>query len=242
MPLDGVILLLAFLFAVGAAIQGAVGFGFPYLLAPLAVFVLPDLIPGPILLLTLFINTEIAIRERGQVVLREVGWLTFGRIGGAVAAAAAFGALDREFFKLVIGGVLLLAVALTAIAKVAAIRRTPATMTASGIAAGIMGTLTGVGAPAMALLYQGEEPSRIRGVMSVSLLLGVVISIASLWYFGHFGARDFELAGWFLAPTLLGILGGRWLSKRIDRSRARVAILIITTIAATGLIVDALVR
>ncbi len=242
MPLDGVILLLAFLFAVGAAIQGAVGFGFPYLLAPLAVFVLPDLIPGPILLLTLFINTEIAIRERGQVVLREVGWLTFGRIGGAVAAAAAFGALDREFFKLVIGGVLLLAVALTAIAKIAAIRRTPATMTASGFAAGVMGTLTGVGAPAMALLYQGEEPSRIRGVMSVSLLLGVVISIASLWYFGHFGIRDFELAGWFLAPVLVGILGGRWLSRRIDRNRARIAILATTTIAATGLIVDALVR
>jgi hypothetical protein len=42
--------------------------------------------------------------------------------------------------------------------------------------------------------------------------------------------------------VLVGILGGRWLSRRIDRNRARIAILATTTIAATGLIVDALVR
>lgn len=238
--MDGVYLLLALLFAIGAAIQGAVGFGFPYLLAPLAVFVLPELIPGPILLLTLAINSEIAFRERGHVNLPEVGWLTFGRIGGAVGAAAIFGAFDPDLFKLVIGGVLLLAVALTAISGAAAIRRSPASMTGAGAAAGVMGTLTGVGAPAIALLYQGEEPSRIRGVMSVSLLIGVVISIFSLWLFGHFGMRDVELAGYFLVPVLIGILGGRWLSKRIDRRLARIAILTITTIASVGLIVDAL--
>jgi hypothetical protein len=242
MPIDGVLLLLAFLVVLGAAIQGAVGFGFPYLLAPLAIFVLPDMIPGPVLLLTLLINSDIAIRERGNVVLREVGWLTVGRLGGALLAGAAFGAIDPDLYKLVIGGVLLCAVALTALAKVATVRRTVTSMTISGIAAGVMGTLTGVGGPALALLYQGEEPSRIRGVLSVSLLLGVLISIASLWIFGHFGARDFELAGWFLVPTILGIAGGRWLARRIDRRRARVAILIITTIAAAGPILDALFR
>tara|TARA_R110002110_G_scaffold122805_2_gene299208 strand:- start:1555 stop:2295 length:741 start_codon:yes stop_codon:yes gene_type:complete len=236
--MDGDFLLLSALLAAGAAIQAAVGFGFPYLLAPVALFILPELIPGPILLLTLAINSEIAFRERGDVDFPAVGWITAGRVVGAVVAAAMFGAFNPDIFKLVLGSALLIAVLLTAGVGARMVRRNRGSLTGAGVAAGIMGTLTGVGAPPIALLYSGEEPSKVRSILSVSLLIGVVISLFMLWLFGHFGMAEVWLALSFLPATLIGVLGGRYLSRHINKSRARLAILVISAFAAIGLIGD----
>jgi len=57
----------------------------------------------------------------------------------------------------------------------------------AGVASGYMGTITSIGAPPMALIYQHAPGPRVRATISAFFVVGVVFSLGALATFGHFG-------------------------------------------------------
>ena len=84
--------------AAGAALQASVGIGFGVLSAPLLAILAPELVPGPVLLLSLLLAAMTTTREFRSVHVGELGLAFTGRIAGTLAAGAVIVALPLSVF------------------------------------------------------------------------------------------------------------------------------------------------
>jgi uncharacterized membrane protein YfcA len=110
---------------------------------------------------------------------------------------------------------------------------TTVSLLGSGGAAGIMGTIAGVHAPPIALLYQGQSPPRVRGAVLPSIGIGNALSIAALWAVDKFATREVWATLVLLPGVALGLLLAPSLLRWLDARRIRLAILTIS--GASGL-------
>ncbi|MFZ2101430.1 MAG: TSUP family transporter, partial [Oricola sp.] len=176
-----------------------------------------------------------ALRERPVIRWNEVGIGVIGRLAGVAAATEILSNLpDRGTFMLVFG----LMIALAVLLSVAGWRLAfslPA-MAAMSAVSGVMGTITSVGAPPLAIVYQDRPATQARPTLAAFFAIGCAISLAGLYLSGCAGWRDFGLA-LVMAPAMLaGVLFARVLRGRFDR-RYRPALLAIAGVAATILII-----
>jgi hypothetical protein len=105
----------------------------------------------------------------------------------------------------------------------------------AGTLAGVMSTITSMGGPPMALLYQHEEGGRLRGTLAAFFSLGVVLSLIGLFVVGRFGWTEVRLAGLLLPGVLLGFALSAWTAARLDKRQTRAVVL--TTSAVAGVVV-----
>ena len=99
--------------AVGALTQGALGFGFGMLAAPVLALVDDELVPGAVLVLGVTVAATVAWQERGALDWLGIKWALVGRVLGTFAAVAAVSHLDREQLAVALGVFVLAAVALS---------------------------------------------------------------------------------------------------------------------------------
>jgi uncharacterized membrane protein YfcA len=218
--------------ALGALVQGAVGFGSLLIAAPLLVLIDAKLVPGPILVSGLLLALLMAYRERRGLEVRGVGWAFAGRVPGSVVGALILAAVPPEGFDLLVGATVLLGV-LASLARVE-ITPSPAALFSAGFVAGITGTTTSVGGPPVALVYQHESGERLRGALAGFFVMGSVLSMLTLACVGRFGGREL-LAGLVLVPgTLAGYAASGPLARFVDRGYTRAAVLGVS--AAAGLV------
>ena len=206
-----------------ACVQGSVGFAYALLAAPLLALISPALVPGPVLLSSLALSTLTAWRERAQIDRRGVAMALAGRVPGAALAGLAIGWLPAERYELLFGGVVLLAVGLSFTGR--AFRTTPRALLAAGFASGLMGTLTSVGGPPMALVYQHASGPVLRATLNAYFALGCIVSIGVLALAGRFGLAELQAGAALLPPVALGFLFSSFSRDWIDRGRARAAVL-----------------
>lgn len=218
--------------ALGAFVQGVVGFGSLLIAAPLLVLIDPTLVPGPILVSGLLLALLMAYRERRGLEVRGVGWAFAGRVPGSVVGALILAAVPPAGFDLLVGGTVLLGV-LVSTARIE-IAPSPAALFGAGFVAGITGTTTSVGGPPVAFVYQHESGERLRGALAGFFVMGSVLSMVTLAFVGRFGGRDL-FAGLVLVPgTLAGYAASGPLARLVDRGYTRVAVLGVS--AAAGLV------
>lgn len=142
----------SFVMAVGACVQGSVGFGLNVIAVPILVQIDPGLVPGPALMAALVLTILIAYRERGGLEWKGLGWAFVGRVPGSVAGALAVAALSERGLALTLSGLVLLAVAMSSAGW--RLEPTPRTLFGAGAFSGVMGTVTAIGGPPMAMVYQ----------------------------------------------------------------------------------------
>ncbi|CAN5726702.1 hypothetical protein BH24ACT3_BH24ACT3_08500 [soil metagenome] len=75
--------------ALGATVQGTVGFGANLVAVPLLTLIDPGFVPGPVIVAALVLNVLVGVRERDAVELHQVGWAVAGLVPGTAAGAAA---------------------------------------------------------------------------------------------------------------------------------------------------------
>lgn len=219
--------------AIGATLQGSVGLGLAVVAAPILLLINPLWVPAPMLLAALVLVLLIAYRDRAHIIAPDVALATSGRLLGTIPAAYAMNLMPGEIYDLAFGAIVLLGV----IMSVAGwhVARTPRNVVCSGIFSGIASTMSAVGGPPMALIYQHDRGPAVRGTMSAIFILGTIISIAGLWWAGHFNQTQLAM-GLALTP---GILLGFALSRRtalwLDGHHIRPAIL--TVSAASALVI-----
>lgn len=224
--------------ALGALVQGCVGFGLALVAAPLLMLLDPRLVPGPLLLAALVLAVLMSWRERKEVVLSELTWAVAGRFAGSAIAATLIVSLPANGLALLFGILVLTGVAISATGY--SVRPTTATVLAASTLSGLMGTITSAGGPPMALLYQRSAGPQLRAMLSSYFLAGTIISIAMLWAAGRFGLWELK-AGLALTPgAVLGFLGSGPLASRADRRAVRPLVLAVAGVSAVAVIVRAI--
>ncbi|MBM2576183.1 TSUP family transporter [Jannaschia sp. Os4] len=225
--------------AVGCALQRLSGAGFGMMASPVMVLVAPEWMPATVLLLGVAVGIGSAAQGWDAVARGDLPPGMAGRtLGAGVAAVVATAVVGTEALPLVVGIVVLLGVALS----VAGLRVpiTGATLFGAGTTAGVMGTLTGIGAPPMALLYADVEARRAAATQNAFFGFGMIVSLAALAAAGLIGLRHLAFAA-SLAPLVpLTLWASRPFAARVEKGAIRPWALGLATLAATVLIVRTL--
>src|SRR5690606_14428942 len=93
-----------------------------------------------------------------------------GRLLGTPPAALLVGTASAATFDLVFGTLVLLAIGISLWHS--NLRPTPKAVFFATIAAGFMGTISGIGGPPQALVYQNASGAELRGNLSVLFMIG----------------------------------------------------------------------
>jgi uncharacterized membrane protein YfcA len=216
--------------ALGAALQGSVGFGSNLVAAPLLIMIDPTLVPGPLIAANLALNAAMIRREPLAGAWGEARWPIIGQVPGTLAGAAVLVAVSTRGLTVFLAVLTLVAVGLSAARLV--VRRTPATLTLAGVLSGFMGTISGIGGPPVALLYQHAEGPQIRALISRYFLVSSLCSVTVLAAFGRFDLGTLGRGLMLVPGSAAGYLVSGRLLGRIERSHIRWAVLGLSTASA----------
>jgi len=216
------------LVVIGSIVQGSIGFGLAAVVAPVLLLVNPIFLPGPVQLTAL-----VAYRERRHIAWPEVAVSSGGRVAGMLPAALAIRYMSAQTYDLVFS----LAVLAGVVISLAGwhFRLTLRNLFLTAIGSGFVSTVSAVGGPPMALVYQHEEAPKIRGTLSAIFTIGTPISLAGLWWAGRFGLPELTLGFLLMPAILLGFFLSRFTAGRLEPSHTRPVILALS--AATALVV-----
>lgn len=229
----------SFLVLAGACMQGVSGVGFGVLAAPVLAIIDPELVPGPMLFLGLVIAVLAVLRERDSLDAKGIGFAMLGRVPASIAAAVAMSALPVREISIVFALLILAGVAMS-LARVE-LRISPVTMFGAGCISGFMGTITSVGTPPIALMYQNAPKATLRASLGGFLFFGSFVSIVALTFTGRFGVHDVVLGTWLIAPLWLGFWISTPLASRVSARVVRLAVLGLSALAALALLLRQLV-
>ena len=233
------IYLLAAVFIVFGAIgQSTIGIGFGMFAAPFLAFIEPRLVPGTVLIMGMTVSTMIVIREFRHIDRAGLSWALVGRAVGAVAAGMTIALIPTKLFGILFALLILLAVALSMLGW--RLLPTRNNLITAGVLSGYMGTITSVGAPPVALVYQHRSAEVIRPTMATFLFIGAGMSIVTLAITGRFGTTEFLLGLLMLPPLLFGFFLSRFILPFVDRGFVRPLILSVTALAALALLIRSL--
>jgi uncharacterized membrane protein YfcA len=215
---------------VGATVQGVVGFGANLIAVPVVALFAPEALPVVLILWAMPLVVAMAIREHRGVDWSGVGWMTVGRLPGTALGTWVVATVATDTLSVLCGIAVLAAVAMSAWATTVPLN--PATKTAVGFTAGLMGTATSIGGPPMALLYQHHTGRVLRPTLAVAFTLGTSISLFALAVAGAIEGWHVWLAIALLPSLAGGLLTSRLLIGRLDRRWLRPAVLGFATVAA----------
>ena len=223
----------------GTIVQAGLGMGFGLTVAPLLALLDPTLVPGPTLYLGMLTATLGVIREPQGVNVRELGVGVIGRMIGVVIGAAILANLtDLKTFMLVFGIMVALAVILSASGWTLPFNNR--NLIAMTTLSGLMGIITSVGAPPLALLYSQRSSQVARPTLAAFFMVGCFISLCGLWLAGWSGYDDLLLALFMLPGVVVGTLIARRLKSSMDKRYAPL-LLVLAGSAAALLIVRGLI-
>jgi hypothetical protein len=224
--------------ALGATIQGSVGFGLNLVTAPLLALIDPNLVPGPTLLAGLVLTVLLAGRDRAGIDVRGVGWALVGRVPGTLVGAGLVAAIPPSEISLVIGVAVLAGVAMTAAGL--RLRPTVGVLVGAGLLSGLMGTAAAIGAPPVALVYQHATGVRLRGTLAGYFVPGATLSLLALAAVGRFGPAEMRTGLALVPGILVGLVLSRHTAPILDRGYTRPAVLTVSVAAALVLVVGRL--
>jgi uncharacterized membrane protein YfcA len=220
--------------AVGATVQGAVGFGLGLVAVPLLLFIEPRCVPAPMLLAAICLTVLLTYREWHSILLDDLKWALGGRVAGIVAGVFALTVVPAGRLGVFLAGLVLVAVALSASGL--HVVATPKTLLGAGVLSGFMATTAAIGGPPIALLYQREPGPRLRGTLSAFFVVGASLSLVALHVAGRFGWAEVQLALAMVPGVLIGFLASRRLATLLDRGPLQTAVLVISALAALAVI------
>jgi uncharacterized membrane protein YfcA len=223
--------------AVGTAVQASIGFGLAMIAAPLLMLIEPEFVPGAMIAIALVLSTWMVWTDRHAIDLSTFKVAVVGRVLGTAPAALLLGTASAATFDLVFGALVLLAVLMSLWHS--DIKPTPVTVFFATLASGFMGTISGIGGPPLALVYQNASGPEIRANLAVLFVLGTSISLVALGTIGRFGLADLAYSGVLLVGIVIGVLCREPVRRRLDQRTARPYLLGLCAISALGVLVRA---
>ncbi|MGZ8763221.1 MAG: sulfite exporter TauE/SafE family protein [Acidimicrobiia bacterium] len=224
--------------SLGAFVQGSLGFGLNLIVAPVVAVLVPDAVPGGVVLLALPLTIYMVLREHRHIDRRGVAWVMVGRLPGAVIGAAIVVLVTPDLLTSVIGVAILVAVALSAVHP--HLRVTPGTASAAGLTAGVMGTAAAIDGPPLALLYQNHRSESIRATLATCFVLGALMSTVALIIAGELRMEQVVFTLVLLPALGVGLLASTWGARHLDGRSLRPAVLTFAAIAGAAALIRGL--
>lgn len=226
--------------ALASALQASVGFGLALVAAPLLALIDSHYVPGAVMGAGFCLGLLMALRERGAIDWAGVRAASLGRLLGALPAGVALGLASQATFELLFAALVLAAVGLSLVHP--RLRPTPRVVLGAGVASGFIGTITSIGGPPLALVYQASRGPELRATLAAAFVLGSAISLATLAAVGRFGAGEALRALWLVPGVLVGVAASSRLLHVIDRGATRPLVLGLSAASALVVLVRALLR
>jgi uncharacterized membrane protein YfcA len=224
----------------GAIVQGSIGFGLAAVVAPVLLLVNPIFLPGPMLFTSMLLTSLVGYRDRHHIHWPEVTVATGARFIGMLPAAYALRFLSATAYDLLFSAAVLFGV----IVSLAGwhFRLTLRNLFVAAIGSGFISTVSAIGGPPLALVYQHAEAPKIRGTLSAIFTFGTPISLAGLWWAGRFGWPEFTLGLLMMPAILFGFLLSHFTAGRLSPRATRPAVLALSATTAIVVMIRALAK
>jgi len=219
----------------GAFIKGTAGFGFGMVAAPVMMIIDPVFVPGPLLVLAMMASMLIVFKEWRNIDVKGLSFALSGRLTGTLLAVVMVSFIPLALYGIVFG-ILVLGAILLSVNGWRFVSSNRNLITA-GVASGFMGTLTSIGAPPIAMVYQHEKVAVIRSTLAAFFLFGTAISIAALYLSGRFTLEQFIISILFIPPLLGGLRLSTFIVAKLNMRIVRFAILSLSGISSIILII-----
>ncbi len=218
----------------GTLTQGAVGFGFALISAPILLLIDPLLVPVPLTLVALWLTGSSFQHHHDHVDWRGLGWIFLGNLPGYALGAVALTLLPIRELALLFGLLTLVTTALS----VAHLHLTPVPrwLVPMGAFSAFMGTTMGMNGPPVALLYQHAHGNRIRGTLGVYFFTSNLVLVAIYWAVARIDSAALGAALVMLPGVWLGLLLVRPLRRWFDAGRMRGGVLWISAFSAVAVL------
>jgi uncharacterized protein len=224
--------------ALGALVQGTIGFGLNVIVAPVAAILQPDALPAAMIVMSLPMTAGSAFRERAHIDREGVVFATLGRLPGVVLGGLVVSRLEPEALARWIGGVVVIA-SLMSLSS-ARIPITALSTALVGSLAGLMGTTSSIGGPPLALLYQRQPGPVVRSTLGAAFLIGSSLSLTALALANRVHAWHWTL-GLALTPAVaIGLVLSRGLHVHVDAGWLRPAIVALASLAGLAVMLRGL--
>lgn len=215
---------------IGACLQGVSGLGFAMFAAPLAAIWFPELVPGPLLVLSCPLALMGGLRDRAAIEWRLAGTAVVGRLGGTVLAAACLLLLSVQTLSLLFALLILTGVSLSLTGwRVMPSRRN---MAVAGVASGMMGTITSAGAPPFAIAMQHMGAAQLRGTFGAIFFIGSAVSITVLTVVGRMGAHEYLLSALLMPWMFAGFFSSNPIKGHLPAALVRKLLLAMAALGA----------
>ncbi len=223
---------------VGGVVQGSIGIGFGFILAPVLSIIEPEAVPATILLLAVPLTILMAVRERGAIDGRGFLLIMAGRVPGTALGVLLVVVVTGDALAVLVGAVILISVALTAGDR--PIPVTTATTVSAGVVSGVMATATAVGGPPLALLYQQRGGPVLRSTLAMTFGVGLWISLLGLGLAGKIAFWQLRWALLLVPAMLIGLALSGLVVRRPEARWFRPAVLGFAAVAGLAAIVRGL--
>ncbi len=222
---------------VSSVVQGATGFGFVIIAAPvLATYLEPTLVVPVMVSLGFIVTLGVLYHGRRWVDVRRVWVLTLAGAASTPVGALLLVSLSSGTLKLLMGA----AVVATGVAMLLGLQRATrherAASVPVGIASGVLAGSAGVAGAPIILFFanQGLDPRTFRANMVFYLQIVNLVALPSFFVGGVLTADALTLTAALLPASVAGVGVGIWLSSRLSVALFRRAALVVVLIAGVS--------
>ena len=148
------------------------------------------------------------VRDRAHLQFNQVSWAMVGGFIGIVLAGLMLKVTSKDQFELAFGLLILFGVLISVLGFVPKVNKI--TNAIAGFTSGFMGTITAVGGPPMALLYQHGDIKNIKANLTAFFLFLNIVAIITLALIGEITVNTFIS----VAIALPGLAIGFYISTK----------------------------
>ena len=196
-----------FLIIVGAITQSAIGIGFG-IPACFLIILEPTMVPSCIVLMGTFLAFSNAFLSLKDIITEDLTYSFSGRVIGTLISIPLITlTIGTKSFLIIFGILLLITVFLSA--KKWNVIASKKNITIAGVCSGFMGTLTGVGGPPMAIVYQNSSSKNVVATLNMFFGIGALFSVLILIYIDLINLREVMRCLLLTPGIVVGIVLGR---------------------------------
>lgn len=229
---------LGIIILIGSTVRGVIGFGLGTIATPIIALLKPELVPVVVLCLAFVIACTTLHRSWAETDWKMVLYSCIARLPGTALAVWALAVLSTNSLQIFIGCAVIFTMILSSLGWTPKIN--VANTVIAGATSGFLGTSTSIGGPPMALLMKSFNPTKARGTLSATFVVGSLVSMASLGIGGQISTYQLKVAALYLPLAIIGLFAANYFNRFVDRVVLNRIVIIVSISASIVLIIQAL--